>query len=226
MSITCCCAGSDSLQHGAKTPRTSKHQISTRTEAHQRAIPYSEIPDALTTIIDSKTSLASKHCLAMIVLTALRSREALEAQWDEIDMTARVWTVPAERMKRNIEHRVPLSTQALIVLADALKLDDGSGLIFPSPLRSGEPLRSETLLKVLEKQGIDSSVHGFRTPFRQYALEKTGAMWAVAETALAHNLGNSVEQAYIRSVDLFDARKKLMQRWADYCIPPESTDKS
>lgn len=72
---------------------------------------------------------------------------------------------------------------------------------------------------VLDKLNIDSSVHGFRTSFRRYALEEAGVPWAVAEAALPHTLGNSVEQAYIRSGDPFEQRQTLMQQWADHCQP-------
>ena len=120
-------------------------------------------------------------------------------------------------MKAGAEHRVPLSGQALDVLARAGALDDGSGLVFPSPLRQGEALSDMTLTKVLKVAGLhdQATVHGMRTSFKTWTMEQTGTPWAVGEAALAHQLGGGVEQAYARS-DLFDLRRVLMQQWADY----------
>ncbi len=189
------------------------------TKAHQRSIPYAEVPGALSRVADSGATLASKMCLRFVVLTATRSGEARGARWDEIDADAGVWTVPAERMKGGHAHRVPLARQALDVLNEARVIDDESGLIFPSPLKPGNPLSDGTPLGVLKDLEINSSVHGFRTSCRQFALEKTDASWAVAEAVLAHTLGDAVEQAYIRGADPFDERRRLMQEWADFCIP-------
>ena len=120
-------------------------------------------------------------------------------------------------MKAGEEHRVPLSEQALDVLALAHQLENGSGLCFPSPLRPGRMLTDMTLTNILRKSGLAdrTTVHGFRTSFKTWTMEQTDAPWAVGEAALAHQLGGSVEQAYARS-DLFDRRRVLMQRWADY----------
>ena len=192
-----------------------------KVQAHQRAVPYGEVPAALEMVLASRASLASKLCMKFVVLTVTRSGEARGARWDEIDIGAETWTVPAERMKGGIEHRVPLVSQALDVLADARSLDDGSGLVFPSPLKPGQPLSAGTLLAVLAKLGIDSSVHGFRTAQRQHAHEQSGASWFVAEAVLAHKTGDATAQAYIRDADPFDERKKLMQQWAEFCLPPK-----
>ena len=183
---------------------------------HQRAITYAEVPAAVATIENSKACEASKLALRFLILTGVRSGEARGARWPEID--GDLWKIPGDRMKGGIEHRVPLSCQALDVLTAARKLDDGSGLIFPSPLRPGEPLSWQALLKVLRVNGIDSTAHGFRTSLRQWLLECSGATWAVAEACLAHVLGNAVEHAYLRDVDLLGQRREVMQRWADYVV--------
>ena len=188
-----------------------------KVKAHLRALPYQEVGSALKTVDASQTSLASKHCLKFLVLTAARSGEARGATWDEIDLAGATWTIPGSRMKAGEEHRVPLSDQALDVLALARQLEDGSALCFPSPLRSGRMLSDMTLTNILRKSGLAdrATVHGFRTSFKTWTMEQTDAPWAVGEAALAHQLGGSVEQAYARS-DLFDRRRVLMQRWADY----------
>ena len=181
---------------------------------HQRAVAYCEVPAAVAAITGSKASDASKLALIFLILTGTRSGEARGARWEEI--AGDTWIVPGHRMKGGTEHRVPLSRQALDTLDAARSIDDGSGLIFPSPLRPGESLSWQALLKVLRVNGIDSSAHGFRTSMRQWLLECSGATWAVAELCLAHTIGSAVEHAYIRSSDMFDQRRTVMQEWSDF----------
>ncbi len=120
-------------------------------------------------------------------------------------------------MKAANEHRVPLSDAALEVLQQAKSLYDGSDLVFPSPLKPGRPLSDMTLTKVLRDVGLAerATIHGFRASFRTWALEQTDTPWAVAEAALAHGLGDAVQQAYIRG-DAYDKRRKLMSQWAQF----------
>ena len=184
---------------------------------HFRALPYEEVGSALETVEASGASLPSRLCLRFLVLTAARSGEARGAMWDEIDLDARTWTIPASRMKAGREHRVPLSDAALSILREANSLRDDSGLIFPSTLKPGRQLSDMTLTKLLRSIGLAdrATVHGFRTTFKTWCMEQTEIPWAVGEAALAHSLGNSTEQAYARS-DLFERRRALMQVWADY----------
>ena len=188
-----------------------------KVKAHLRALPYQEVGSALKTVDASQTSLAAKRCLRFLVLTAARSGEARGATWDEIDLDSATWAIPTSRMKAGVEHRVPLSDQALDVLTLAQQLEDGSGLCFPSPLRPGRILSDMTMTNILRKSGLAdrATVHGFRTSFKTWTMEQTDTPWAVGEAALAHQLGGSVEQAYARS-DLFVRRQTLMQQWADY----------
>ena len=118
-------------------------------------------------------------------------------------------------MKRGAEHRVPLSDAALAVLERARRLDDGSGLIFPSALRPGHSLSDMTLTKILRDQGLAdrTTVHGFRSAFRDWCAE-TGKPREIAEAALAHTVGG-VEGAYFRS-DLFARRRVLMDQWSAF----------
>ena len=188
-------------------------------KAHFRALPYEEVEEALKIVGDSRASIVARSCLRFLVLTAVRSGEARNATWNEIDLNAATWTIPGERMKAGREHRVPLSQQALEVLQLVRILDDNSGLVFPSPKRLGRPLSDMTLTKLLRDNGLSerSTVHGFRTSFKTWYMERTNVDWAVGESALAHSLGNSTEQAYARS-DLFEKRRALMQAWADYLL--------
>ena len=188
-----------------------------KVKAHLRALPYQEVGAALETVSASQASLPSKLCFRFLVLTAARSGEARGATWDEIDIQGQIWRIPSGRMKAGVEHRVPLSGQALDVLDQASALREQSGLVFPSPLKPGSPLSDVTLTKVLRSTGLAerATVHGFRSSFKNWTLEQTDTPWAVSESALAHILGNSTEQAYARS-DLFERRRALMQLWAAY----------
>ena len=189
-----------------------------RTQQHFRSLPYVKVSDALKVVDASGSAPASKLCLRFVILTAARPGEARGARWSEIDMGGREWRLPPERMKAGIAHRVPLSDAALEVLDAAKALRDDSDFVFPSPRKQGHPLSNVTLTKVLRDCGLakQATVHGFRSSFRTWALECTGAQWAVAEAALAHRLGNSTEQAYVRDADPFRHRQELMQEWADY----------
>ena len=188
-----------------------------KVKAHLRSLPYQEAGSALETVEASQASLSAKLCFWFLVLTAARSGEARGATWDEIDLHDQVWRIPPERMKAGVEHRVPLSGQTIELVGKASALRDDSGLVFPSPLKPGSPMSDMTLTKVLRSAGLAerATVHGFRSSFKNWALEQTDTPWAVSEAALAHVLGNSTEQAYARS-DLFERRRTLMQQWADY----------
>ena len=184
---------------------------------HHRALPHAEVADAIAKVKGSRAWTATKLLMEHIILTAARSGEAREGCWSEIDFEVRIWSIPASRMKSGREHRVPLSTRALEVLREAAELRDGSeladrsGLVFPSP--TGRPLSNMTTSKLLRDCGINATTHGFRTSFRSWCAEQN-APREVAEAALAHAV-RGVEGSYQRS-DLFELRRELMQRWADY----------
>ena len=188
-------------------------------KAHLRALPHQEVGEALRTVGESRASMAARLCFRFLALTAARSGEARGASWEEMDINGRVWRIPPQRMKAGVEHRVPLSKQAMDVLEEARPLREESGLVFPSPLRPGSPMSDMTLTKVLRSMGLaeQATVHGFRSSFKNWTLEETDTPWAISESALAHILGNSTEQAYART-DLFERRRALMQQWADYLI--------
>ncbi len=186
-------------------------------QQHFRALPYSNVSEALRVVERSTSTQTAKLCFRFLVLTAVRSGEARGARWTEIDRDSRTWAIPASRMKTGAEHRVPLSEASMAVLDTVALLDDGSDLVFPSLLRGGQVLSDMTLTKILRTAGLSdrATVHGFRTTFRTWCMEQTATPWAVCELALAHRLGNSTEQAYARS-DLFEKRRALMKSWADY----------
>ena len=160
---------------------------------------------------------ATKLALEFLTLTACRSGEVRGARWKEIDLAAREWIVPAERMKAGRAQRVPLAARALEVLDVARELSDGSGLVFPSV--RGLQLSDNTLSKLLRNLGIAAVPHGMRSSFRDWAAECTDAPREVCELALAHANSDRVEAAYRRS-DLFERRRQLMDDWATYLTPP------
>ena len=192
-----------------------------KTKAHHRALPYNDLADALATIEGNGASLAAKYAMRFVILTAARSGEVREAKWAEIDLERREWRIPGKRYKTGREHRIPLSKAALHVLEQARLLDDGSGLIFPSPMRRGRPLSDMTLTKVLRDTGLAerATVHGFRSTFRDWCAD-TGKAREIAEAALGHVVGG-VEGAYFRS-DMFDRRRRLMDSWAAFVTGAES----
>ena len=182
---------------------------------HLRALAHREVAAALETVEASASSLSARLAFRFTVLTAARSGEVRGATWNEVDLEAREWRIPANRMKAGAEHRVPLSDAALAVLEQARQLRDRAGLLFPSPSRAGRPLSDMTLTKVLRSTGLAkrTTIHGFRSSFRDWCAD-TGKPREIAEAALAHTVGG-VEGAYFRS-DLFERRCRLMADWAAY----------
>ena len=173
--------------------------------------------DALSRVRASNAWQATKLVFEFIVLTACRSSEARGAAWSEIDGGA--WTIPAERMKAQSEHRVPLSPQALAVLEQARSIPCAAAagdLVFPSV--RGRQLSDSTISNLLRTLGVDAVPHGFRSSFRDWASECTDAPHAVMEAALAHAVRNRAEAAYARS-DLLAKRRELMDACAAYAAP-------
>lgn len=179
---------------------------------HHAALPIAELPGFLTRL--RQRNGIGARALEFTILTAGRSGEVRGATWDEIDFEARVWTVPAERMKAGKEHRVPLSESAIKLLNDLPRMEDFN-LVFPPP-RGRNPLSDNTLTKVLKDMEVPVTAHGFRSTFRDWCAEHTEFPREVAEMALAHTIGNAVEAAYRRG-DLFDKRRALMATWAAFC---------
>ena len=194
---------------GAALPKNGARQ------RHRRALPFARVGEAVEMVRGSQAWPGTKLAFEFLVLTAARSGEIRGAQWTEIDLEARTWTVPAERIKGGREHRVPLSPRAVEILVEAGGLADGSGLVFPSP--RGKALSDMTLSKLIRELGIEAVPHGFRSSFRDWAAECSDAPREVCELALAHVNNDKVEAAY-RRTDLFDRRRALMEDWAAYLV--------
>lgn len=179
---------------------------------HHAALPCDAIPAFME---DLRTrSATAARALEFTILTAARSGEVLGAQWSEFDLTRKIWTVPAERMKAGREHRVPLSTRALQILSETAE-EDRKGFVFAGP-KPGAPLSSMAMAMLMRRMKSEVTVHGFRSTFRDWASEATSFQHEVCEMALAHTISNKAEAAYRRG-DLFEKRRKLMDAWASYC---------
>jgi len=182
---------------------------------HQAAMPYADVPTFVARLRERES--VGRLAFELLVLTALRSGEIRGALWSEFDLTAKLWTIPAGRMKVDVEHVVPLSKAALSVLKRAEAYREArSDLVFPG-MRQGKPLSDMTLTKICRDMDVDAVPHGFRSSFRDWVSEETDFDGAIAEMALAHTIANKVEAAYRRG-KLLDKRRTLMDTWATYCI--------
>ena len=186
---------------------------------HHNAMHYDDVPLFFQSIKDNPT--ISARALVFCILTATRTTETRKAEWNEFDLSKQTWTIPKERMKRTIEHRVPLATQVCELLSSYTR--SSSDFVFHSEIKESQPISDMSMLLFLQrKDGLKKmTVHGFRSSFRDWAAEKGNFSREVCEQALAHALKDQTEAAYQRA-DYFDKRVELMQAWADYCYGVQS----
>jgi integrase len=179
---------------------------------HHAALPFTDIP-VFVAKLRCQGSI-SAAALEFCILTAARTGEVINARWGEIDFEARVWTVPATRMKMKREHRVPLSDRSIGILESILESKTGD-FVFPGQ-RRGRPLSSMALEMVLRRMKAGGiTVHGFRSSFRDWCGEATNFPRELAESSLAHVVGDATERAYRRG-DALEKRRKLMAAWASF----------
>ena len=190
--------------------------------AHRDAMPYAEVPAFMASLLALPNS-AGRDALKLTILTAVRSNETRLATWAEFDLDTGIWSIPAERMKMNEPHVVPLSLPAVALLQrlqnECLALEGevkADRLVFT---HSGtKPISDMTMLKVLRDMKFTRvTVHGFRSSFTDWVAECTETPKEIAEKALAHRIPNAVEAAYRRTV-FFDKRRTLMNKWAEYLM--------
>mgnify|MGYP000891910219 CR=1 FL=1 len=177
---------------------------------HHPAVSIREARDVYAQICKAQGN--GSLALQLQILTAVRSGEARGALWSEIDFEAKVWTIPAQRMKAKVEHRVPLPDQAVELLMKQPRIV-GTDLVFPSSTM--RPLSDMTLTAVMRRLKRDEVPHGWRSTFRDWVGERTEYPGELAEKALAHSVGSKVEQAYRRG-DMLNKRRPLMQDWSDF----------
>ena len=181
---------------------------------HHPALPYDQMPAFMGELRERKG--LTVNALEILALTATRSNEVMGARWSEIDLKAKVWTVPAERMKSGRQHRIPLSSRALEIFK-ALPRQDGNDFVFGVG-RPMHPLRMWETFRAMRKDFVP---HGLRATFRSWAAEQTNYAREICEAALSHAIGDAVELAYMRS-DLFEKRRRLMEDWSRFCARPSA----
>lgn len=178
---------------------------------HHKAMRWQDVP-AFYADLRKRNAMAAK-ALMFTCLTGSRTGEVLGMRWEELDLDARVWTCPEERMKTGNEHRVPLTDEMLAIIEPLKAMQ--SEMVFEGQKRH-KPLSNMSMLMLLRRMNVEGvTVHGFRSTFRDWASEMANAPREVAEMSLAHQVGSDVERAYARS-DLLEKRRELMERWSRF----------
>ena len=186
---------------------------------HRKSISYNDVSNFIKVVLGSSAGVTTKLGLEFLILTATRSGEVRNACWNEID--GALWTIPAERMKAGVAHRIPLPARCIEILNLAREINNGSEYIFEGT-QPNKPLSENTFNKLIKELDLDVHVHGFRTSFRTWTQEKTNYPREIAEAALAHSLNDKAEAAYARS-DLLEKRAELMEAWAQF-ISADASD--
>ncbi|WP_132979293.1 site-specific integrase [Pigmentiphaga sp. D-2] len=182
---------------------------------HHPALPYQDLPAFMEQLRTLNGNAA--RALELLILTATRTSETIEATWEEVDLDAKTWTIPAARMKAGQEHRVPLS-QAAVALFEEQKRISTTAFVFEGG-KANKPLSNMALLQLLKRMGRRNlTAHGFRSTFRDWVGETTSFPRELAEAALAHTLRNKTEAAYARG-DLLQKRAELMEAWSSFACP-------
>jgi integrase len=179
---------------------------------HHAALPFPDAPTLMAELRDRDS--VSARALEFTILTAARTGETIGAQWNEIDLKKKLWIIPAERMKADREHRVPLCDRAVEIIRG---IPRRGAHIFASA--SKKSLSNMAMLELLRGMSPGHTVHGFRSTFRDWAAERTNYPEFVIEMALAHAVGDEVVKAYKRT-DLFERRVRLMKQWGDFLAKP------
>ncbi|QBX39023.1 site-specific integrase [Brevundimonas sp. S30B] len=181
-----------------------------RKKGHHAAMPYGDVPDFLKALA-TRDSI-SAEALRFLIFTVARSGEIRGATWEEIQ--GDIWVIPAERMKAEREHRVPLSPGAMAVL-ESVSPVLRQGLIFPG---AKGLLSDMALAMVMRKLDVnDATPHGFRSAFKDWAMDCTNFPDEVSEEALAHVVGSAVRRAYRRG-EAIEKRRALMEAWSAFCL--------
>ena len=194
-------------------------QLKPYKKTHYAAFTVKELPVFLTALNNNDARLYqhTRHAMKLLLLTFVRTSELIEAKWDEFDLDAGLWVIPAERMKMGKEHMVPLCAQAVEILKAQKELAGEWEWIFPNQVRPRKSMSNNTILKALERMGYKGVMtgHGFRALARTTIRENLNYDSEVIEKQLAHKTKNPLGEAYDRT-QFLDKRKTMMQDWADY----------
>lgn len=183
---------------------------------HFKALRYQDLPDFISRLRTEKFDPIVRLAFEFLILTAARSGEVRGAPPEEFDLKAKLWTIPAQRMKAEREHVVPLSPRAVEIVEEAQRLAPNAAFVFPSKRARSKQLSDMALTMVLRRLKIDATAHGFRSTFRDWVSEETDFPSEAAEMALAHAILNRTEAAYRRGV-LLEKRRQMMECWSKHC---------
>jgi integrase len=204
-----------------RNPASDLHKLLNPVKKRQmKALPLKEFPSYLQRLDEDNLELhlVTRAALKLIVMLFVRTRELIEAKWEEIDLESETWRIPAERMKLRVEHLVPLPNQALILLQDLHKITGESEYVFPGDRNPKQPMSNNTLLYGgIYRMGLRSraTIHGFRS-LASSILNESGKWNPDAiERQLAHSEKDQVRAAYNRA-NYLDERRRMMQWYADY----------
>jgi integrase len=181
---------------------------------HFHALSYEALPDFMQQLRQRQGRGVGSVALEFTILTAVRTNEALGAQWSEIDWAKQTWTVPKERTKQNREHVVPLSKRAMQILHRQRECSQGTAFVFEGYGR--KRMEERALRSVLKYMGVKTTVHGMRSVFRDWCGDQTNFAREHVEACLAHRIGSAVEQAY-RRLDALEKRREILEAWAGHC---------
>lgn len=196
-----------------------KGMVKAKPKSHFAAIEAKELPQFISDLRDHKAKLNRQTYLAVnfMMLTFVRTGEMIGAKWEEFDLEQKQWIVPAERMKMDKEHIVPLSRQAIEILEELRELHNHPTYVFPSRTNRTNTMSNNTILMALDRMGYRGKMtgRGFRALAMSTIMEKLGYRHEVPDAQLAHAKRGDVARAYDRAKFLPE-RAKMMQEWADY----------
>jgi integrase len=196
-----------------------KDALKPMVKGHYAAIEIDELPAFLHTLDNNNARLytLTRIAIRLMLLTFVRTGELIGAKWSELDLDRALWVIPAERMKMRMEHVVPLSSQALALIAELRPLSGTRVYLFPNQARPDDHMSNNTILGALKRLGYKGKMtgHGFRALAMSTIKEKLGYRHEVVDRQLAHAPRNKVDAAYDRAKFL-DERKIMMQAWATY----------
>jgi integrase len=185
---------------------------------HYAAMPVHQVPMFIAVLRPYQVRSTGAVALEFLILTVCRSGEVLNAQWSEFDLTAAnaaVWVIPAERTKQRRQHIVPVTNRVMELLRRQKQYSTGSPFVFTG--YSDKALAEKSMVPYLHEMGATETIHGFRASFKTWATEQTQHPREIIEMCLAHQVGNQVEQAYLRG-DALDKRRALMNDWEQFCL--------
>lgn len=188
-------------------------------KTHFAALDPEELPELLADINSNKARLypTTINAMKLMLLTFVRTKELIEATWDEIDFERKLWMIPAERMKMDREHIVPLADQTIEILKEQKEIARHWPHLFPSPNKPRQSISNNTILVALKRMGYQGRMtgHGFRALAMSTIKQELGYRHEVVDRQLAHVPKSKIDRAYDRARFL-DERKQMMQDWADY----------